>query len=427
MQMMEEIVNAIQHIYHLLPSQLNMTRPRSYKTALLPVGSYILKDLFGTATEDDLQPIVRHMKRIGQGLSTLGQGLQMQQDRLISFIEMTTDRMDMFRNVTVLQEQPINELYDELHLMVNAEEGNHDRLLLALRRMQQYITNLQQINALGQSIQLLLRGFLTPQLISKVTLRANLQQIRDYLTRYYPNFHLIFDKPYEFYTMHNFLFARHGKHLLINLQIPLSTFQTKFTVYRVDSFQVPMAGQNEHNTLITGLPAYFVTNDQLNFYFCMESDQTTGHPNLLYMTDNKIPFRSFHTASSCVSALFLNDVAGIHKLCSFTLQESPLLPTVHFLSNSQILLTNVSSLLLTCGSQNRNFTGCLICMRQVPCNCRVQLFLQNSTLPNFFWPSKLTQCDFRADGSQIRHVINMASLQSFFRLMFYVLFRGILI
>jgi len=100
--------------------------------------------------------------------------------------------------------------------------------------------------------------------------------------------------------------------------------------------------------------------------------------------------------------------------CSFTLQESPLLPTVHFLSNSQILLTNVSSLLLTCESQNRNFTGCLICMRQVPCNCCVQLFLQNSTLPNFFWPSKLTQRDFRADGSQIRHVINMASLQSFF-------------
>jgi len=78
-----------------------------------------------------------------------------------------------------------------------------------------------------------------------------------------------------------------------------------------------VAGQNEHNTLITGLRAYFVTNDRLNFYFCMENDQTTGHPNLLYITDNRISFRSFHTASSCVSALFVNDVAGVHSLCSF--------------------------------------------------------------------------------------------------------------
>ena len=414
MQMTEDIVNAIQHIYHLLPSQLNMTRPRSYKRALLPVGSYILKGLFGTATEDDLQPIVRHMKRIGQGLSTLGQGLQVQQDQLISFIEMTTDRMDIFRNVTVIQERAVKELYDELHLMINAEVGNHDRLLLALRRMHRYITHLQQINALSQSVELLLHGFLTPQLISKSTLRANLLQIRNYLTRFYPNFHLIFDKSYYYYTMHNFLFARHGKHLLINLQIPLTTFQSKFTVYRVDSFPVPVVGQDGHNTLITDLPAYFVTNNRLDFYFCMKNDQTAGHPNLLYITDNKIPFRSFQTASSCVSALFVNDVAGAHSLCSFTLQENSLLPTVHFLSNSRILLTNISSLLLTCGSQDRNLTGCLICTRLVPCNCLVKLFLQNSTLPNFFWPSKLSQCDFRADRSEIKHVVNMASLQSFF-------------
>ena len=170
-----------------------------------------------------------------------------------------------------------------------------------------------------------------------------------------------------------------------------------------------------------------MTNDRLNFYFCMKNDHTTGHPNLLYMTDNKIPFRSFHTASSCVSALFLNDVAGVHMLCFFTLQKSPLLPAVPFLSNFQILLTNVPSLLMTCGSQDRNFTGCLICTRQVPCNCHVKLFLRNSTPPNIFWPSKLPQCNFRADGSEIKHVINMARLQSFFRLMFYVLFRGILI
>ena len=66
MQMAGEIITAIQHVYHLLPSQLNVTRLMSYKRALLPVGSYILKGLFGTATEDDLQPIVQHMKRIGQ-------------------------------------------------------------------------------------------------------------------------------------------------------------------------------------------------------------------------------------------------------------------------------------------------------------------------------------------------------------------------
>jgi len=63
--------------------------------------------------------------------------------------------------------------------MVNAKAGNRDRLLLALRRMQQYITHLQEINAFGQSIELLLHGFLTPQVITKSTLRAILLQTQN--------------------------------------------------------------------------------------------------------------------------------------------------------------------------------------------------------------------------------------------------------
>ena len=223
---------------------------------------------------------------------------------------------------------------------------------------------------------------------------------------------MIFDRAYDYYTIHNFLFARHGKHLLISLQIPLSNFLTDFTVYRVNSFHEPVTGQSTHNTLVTGLPAYFVTNHHLDFYFCMEKDDITRHPKLLYTTDNRVAFCSFHTAASCVSALFMNNVTQVHKLCSFTLQENELQPSVQFLSNLRILLTNVSSLVLTCGSQDTILTGCLICMRDVPCNCSVKLFLQNSSLPNFFWPSKLSQCPYRSDRSGVRH--NMASLQSFF-------------
>jgi len=57
------------------------TCPLAYKRSLLSIGSYIFKGLFETAAEDDLQPIVQHMKRTGQGVSALGGGLQLQQDR----------------------------------------------------------------------------------------------------------------------------------------------------------------------------------------------------------------------------------------------------------------------------------------------------------------------------------------------------------
>ena len=69
--MTEEISQAIQHIYHLLPADRNIPRNK-LKRALLPIGGSILSGLFGTVSEDDLKPIKEHMTRIAQGISHLG-------------------------------------------------------------------------------------------------------------------------------------------------------------------------------------------------------------------------------------------------------------------------------------------------------------------------------------------------------------------
>jgi len=55
--MVEEILQALQHIYHLLPADKNISRPMVNKRSLLPIGGYILSGLFGTTPEADLQPI----------------------------------------------------------------------------------------------------------------------------------------------------------------------------------------------------------------------------------------------------------------------------------------------------------------------------------------------------------------------------------
>jgi len=129
--MMEQILQALQHIYHLLPADKDIARPSTYKRSVLPIGGVILKGLFGTASEGDLEPVKQHIRRVGQGMSVLDQGLRVQQDRLTSFIEMS-----------IMQHRAISELYDELRLMYNSETQNQERLVMALRRMQRYITHL---------------------------------------------------------------------------------------------------------------------------------------------------------------------------------------------------------------------------------------------------------------------------------------------
>jgi len=218
------------------------------------------------------------MKHIGQGMSALDRGLQVQQNRLASFIEMSTERLDSFRNLSTMQQHAISGLYDELRLVYNTETEDQERIIVTIKRMQRYITHLRHIDQLRQGIQLLLHGFLTPELVPKSALRSNLLSIQSHLKRYFPNFDLVFDRASHFYALHDFLFARHGKRLLIQVQIPITTFQHEFTVYKVTSFHVPVTGRISHSTSLSDLPSFFVTSRHNHYYFLWTMMMTLAIP-----------------------------------------------------------------------------------------------------------------------------------------------------
>ena len=79
------------------------------------------------------------MKHIGQGMSALDRGLQVQQNRLASFIEMSTERLDSFRNLSTMQQHAISGLCDELRLVYNTETEDQERIIVTIKRMQRYI------------------------------------------------------------------------------------------------------------------------------------------------------------------------------------------------------------------------------------------------------------------------------------------------
>ena len=169
--------------------------------------------------------------------------------------------------------------------------------------------------------------------------------------------------------MHNFRFGRHDKRLLIQLQVPLTTFNHDFLVFKVTSFPVPVTGRTTHSTWLLNLPHYFVTSRHSLYYFTMDHDDSTRHPRLLYLPDSNTVFKSFNTASSCISALFRNNIIQIRQLCSFSLHEQSLEPNVLFLENGRILLTNISEMTLDCISAQSTLDGCVQCVRDITCDC----------------------------------------------------------
>jgi len=196
--MERQIRQSLQHVYHLLPNVKKLPRQFGRKRALLPIGGDLLHQLFGTATDDDLKPIKEHLSRITKGISHLGHGLQLQQHQFASFVEISADRMDAFSNLSLTHENALRELREKFHTLYETEGQDLRRLVTAIGHLQQYVNHLRHVDEFRHSIELLLQGILTPQLVSKVTLRTTLRRIKFETQRHSPGSHLIFERATDF-------------------------------------------------------------------------------------------------------------------------------------------------------------------------------------------------------------------------------------
>jgi len=208
------------------------------------------------------------------------------------------------------------------------------------------------------TIELLLQGILTPQLVSKVTLRTTLLRIKFETQRHSPGSHLIFERATDFYAMRNFRFGRHDNHLLILLRVPITLFAYQFQIFKMTSFPVYVTGQISHTTSAQNLLTYFAINHNHAQYFTLDDDDTTD-PRLLHIVNKQIALHDLERGASCISALFSNDVGQIHQLCTFTLSKQPLNPTLLLLRNGDVLTTNLSHLSLQCNDTRRQIPDCV--------------------------------------------------------------------
>jgi len=341
--MEHQISLALRHIYHLLPTERKLPRSFGPKRSLLPIGGDLLHSLFGTTTDDDLRPIKEHISRIAKGISHLGHGLQIQQHEFTSFVQIAADKMEAFSNITVNHEHALGELRDRLRILFDTQAQDQQRLIAAIQHLQKFVNQIRHIDELRHSIESLLHGILTPQLISKITLRSTLLGIKSAVQRRFRKSHLVFEHATDFYAMRNFHFGRHDNHLLILLQVPITSFNEQFQIFKVTRFPIFVTGQTSHTTILQDIPLYYATNRRNTRYFTLDQDNDSENPALLYTINKPIAFHDPDAGASCVSALFHNDVGKIHQLCTFTLSRQPLVPNILFLNNGDILLTVFTS------------------------------------------------------------------------------------
>jgi len=373
-----------------------------------------MRGLFGTATEDELLPIETQIRRIAQGVVMMAEGLEVQNNRLVSFMSMAVDDINNIINMTVYQREEIRQL-SELFV----EQLSKLPILQALttvlaRKVEEYVTLTRDLQDIQVGVELLLHGFLIPAVVNKESLRQALQLIQRQLDVLFPGFQLLWKHPSDLYNAHDYLFGKHQSHLLIQVHLPVTTVLSSMVIYQVHTTSVLVSEKLNHTTQVIGLPRYILVDENKEYYVSWDKQLDDNYDGLMYVTDGSLQLKSFDFAPECVSALFQDNAAYIMDRCDFEMEQKALLPSITFLSRSEFLVVNMPNLTIECRGESDVLPGCDMCVKQLACGCTIKWMREQELVPIRYWPARLGICHEIVNVTEAKIVINLAVLKFFF-------------
>jgi chorismate mutase len=359
--MSQHVAETISHIYELIPEAPDSSRHT--RRALFPVGGWILKGLFGTASDADLGDLKAHIRRIGQTVSKAAEVFEVQSNRMSSYMSLVNRRLDGIAEMVTSQSNAVHKVITELTREVETTMGLQLATKILINQTSSYVHVLDNMEKIRTAVENLVHGFLSPVLIKPRSLQNIITLIQWDLKMKYPKFQLLRTTIQHYYASHDFSYSRIQNNLFIQIRFPIATNNIPLTLFEVRSFPVLVPNSEGHTTAVKNLPYGIIASAGYDYFIQLATKPNYDQSDLLFMAKEADVFRPLVNSTSCVGALFQNEVPNIIKQCQFQLTATAMQPSIILLSSTHVLIFNISNITLICSDGTNYIDGCMMCLR----------------------------------------------------------------
>lgn len=357
------------------------------------------KSLFGLSKHSDLLHLHENLQNLKFQTNTSLGRIQRHSNLLQSVVNIQNDRINKAKLSIIDNELRINSTLNniqDIEVYMNEQFSNlqdeaqitHNILKFQTRLMAQLFDNgvaqvnsLQlikhELNSFEKALHDLSNGILSPAIIQPTKLQSTLDQIQNSLQTTHPEFNIA-TNDYNFYYSYKVNVIKINNNFVIELNVPLTTSATHFTVYAANSLRLPISTErNSRNkydyTEITGISPYLAISHDKEFYIEMSDFQLA---NCIGDRDYKICKSALlqftNSKESCLQALFYNNQDMIRNVCKFNYYEESIPRDSYFpLGNGKILVTAVDrQWTVSCSKRAPTIiNSCKFCVIQLGCSC----------------------------------------------------------
>ena len=242
-----------------------------------------------------------------------------QWDEMTGYTNKVNERLDGLSGMITNQQEAISKLVDNLVSNERETASMTSIFMTVIKRFADYLTVINSVGEFREGVESLVHGFLDPTIVGQDTLRETITSIDAELQANYPGARLLSKEVSFYYSFHDYVFARHGNRILMQVNFPVTTVQSTMTIYKITSFPFPVSTESPHVTQLTNLPKYFTARQNYPLYIIPEEGLVNRTSAYFDLARDKSAFRSYENSPTCVSSLFLDDLTLIQEYCKFRL------------------------------------------------------------------------------------------------------------
>lgn len=377
------------------------------KRAWMPVLGNLIKTIAGVSTMDDINSVRHTITHLQNLLINSSKIFTNGQNDLFSSIKIESARISNLAELIKNNHDEIKIAYEQIKDIFRDNDDLQNVMALVIEKIANFTISINSLNVFRQSIETLLTGKLTPDLISHQTLLTSLDNLRQHFISSNSKYRIINNHLHHYYINAHFSVFRQNNSLVILLDCPLTLNRMPLTMYKFK--KLPLHLQPSSDSVFSELSVDFdsmLYHTDENRYFILDSNiQLTSHmwnPHLFHI----VPFS--REISTCHLALITRDVNSIRKLCKYHVTSAILSPFILPLDNFQFFLSNISRVFIACVHDNSEFAPDLQSVLQLQCGCSAKadaFYIQtrDCTMPMSF-----------NSHISIMHIINLPLLHLFF-------------
>ena len=397
-EMQTDLQLIIQNIYAVIPSRPKPTQVRRGLGDFLGEG---IAYLFGLATEKDMNLIkLTQQKQIAQKNEEL-HVLQRFSNDLTSYATQTNT---VIKNLAQkVRDTALNQLhlFEATRKTDEAQRDYEHNLTQKLWKLTyhgfQYKTHLMQLQ---EAVEDMISGMISPILITPDSLEKMLNDITTNLQN--TSFKLAFPRKDWFYRHVEFVAIQENHTLYISLKIPLTTFETQFDVFGMQTLPLPTHDGEGHVTHLSNMPPAIALSKNRQYYVDMTLTELLDYR--LHARGLFRPLVQKLSSESCLGAILESNAKNTAKFCEYIFEYRGRKSSITLLNKARLLLTH-TNLTVVCDNGTQFTVSCASCVFEVPPSCQAsndQYHIAAMQIPE--------QTDY--DHVPIKHTVNVVWLQT---------------